>query len=135
MLRLCATHARREAEERRQGRPLSLSCQGRDPPREPLPSLSPPGQDWDKKSQKNKDHIFPCEAERPVLGRQWPCWDQTQLGPDWGQKLSPSSRALLLLSQRSLESRHAGSFEAHPTFPPHLPTALPSPQCSSRKAP
>lgn len=51
---------------------------------------SPPAQDLDKKSQENKDHIFRCEAERPALGKQWPCWDQRELGPDWGQKLSPS---------------------------------------------
>lgn len=60
----------REAQggEKELGRSLSLRCQGLDPPGAPLPSLSPPGQDWDEESQENKGHILPCEAEASAGG-------------------------------------------------------------------
>lgn len=107
-------------EERRRW-PLSLNCQRMDPPREPLPSLSPPGQDLHKKSKENKDHISE---------KQWPCWIKENWAhtedKSWvpaGQEWQP---ALLLLLQRSLESMCMWSFEAHSAFPSHLPILSPS---------
>ena len=82
-----ATHTRRRPGNR--GGPCPSAAGTRSSHGAP-PGLSPPRQDLDTKSQENKDHIFPYEAERPALGKQWPCWDQRELGLDWGQKLSPS---------------------------------------------
>lgn len=122
MLRALSNPRKAQGGGQQTGAALVFQLQGTGSSQEAPPSLSPPGQDWDRKSQENKAHIFPCEAERPVLGKQWPRWDQRELGPDWGQKLSPSWTALLLLLQRLQR--------AHPTFPPdstpNFPTPLPS---------
>lgn len=115
---LCNPH---KAEDKKQGSPLSLGCLPGSCT-EPLPPWPPPGQDSNEKSQENKAHIFPCEAGRPLLAKQWPCWGSKELGPSSGQRLSPSLIRMTtcspLLSQMS---------PLRPTRPcrPHLPAPPP----------
>lgn len=132
---LSATHTRRRPGDR--GGPCPSAAGTRSSHGAP-PGLSPPGQDLDTKSQENKDHIFPYEAERPALGKQWPCWDQRELGLDWGQKLSPSLIRMTASSPPPVTKvwGHAyRSLGAHPTFQPHPPApCLPPTLHSSRNA-
>lgn len=72
---------------------------------------------------------FSPVKQRPVLGKQWPCWDQRELGPDGGQKLSPSWIRMTTCSPPFTKVPFGAHLASLLVFPPHT-IELQQPHCS-----